>query len=78
MSAPRRDPFELAVEHVAWCLAQGMHPADVFAAIGAPLPANPTWQKATWALALAGEGFPRFTDDERVTIYPPLRKRLAA
>lgn len=56
----RDDPFEVAVEHIAWAVSQGWGPSHVFASIGAPLPAGgATWSAAIWAVAKAYEDLGR-------------------
>lgn len=48
----KSDPFEVAVEHVAWCIRQRWTPDDVFLALGQrPPSAAPTWNDAIWVCA---------------------------
>lgn len=51
------DPFEIAVEHCAWCIRQGMQPEHLFAAFTTePIPVRPSWGNAVWLIArLAGD-----------------------
>lgn len=70
----RPDPFEIAVEHVAWCIRQGMHARDVLAALGEPAPDRVTWNDVIWTIAaLAGRNKALGSTDDRVTVWPPFR-----
>lgn len=50
-----KDPFEIAVEHIAWCLLRGWHVNDVFAALCERPPQNARWHDAIWVVAKAQE-----------------------
>lgn len=52
------DPFEIAVEHVAWAISRGMSPYDVFAALAIPAPYGAKWRDAMWAIARAQDELP--------------------
>ena len=78
MSTPP-DPFVIAAEHIAWCVREGLHPSDFFIAVGEPLPPQPpSWQQAIWLAArIASMASERLADD-KVTIWPPFKKKDAA
>lgn len=68
------DPFEMAVEHAAYCISQGMTVLDVLSAINAPPPnSKPTWNDAIWALARIASDGQWHIADKPVTIHRPLR-----
>lgn len=45
------DPFEIAIEHIAWCISQGLGPRDFFNSISYPYLRVATWQEAIWVCA---------------------------
>lgn len=47
------DSFEIAVEHVSWCLRRGWNVNDIFTALGQQPPPNAKWRDAIWAIAKA-------------------------
>ena len=51
--------FEVAVEHIAWCIRRGDAVEDVYRNLGARMSPGATWNDAIWLVAgaydLAGE-----------------------
>ena len=47
------DPFDIAKEHVAWCMLNHWTPAEIIVSIAGLLPIRPTWDDAIWAIARA-------------------------
>lgn len=68
------DPFSVAVEHIAYCIRQGMDPVDFFVSVRQPLPSrNPTWGEAIWTAARLHQDMlernPRLAD---AVVYSPV------